>query len=178
MITTIIATLDDAPRLTATLAALAPAAIDGFVRQVIVADGGSTDGTLEVAEDAGADVVTTGLAGAAAAARQPWLLILVPGSRPQVGWEQAAHAHIRDYPAKAGWFDLALARTGAGARLAEGLAKIEGGVLARPRAAQGLLISRSLLSEIGAGGTHADIVRKLGSGLLRRLGARALMGGA
>jgi len=176
MISAVVTTLNNAASLTATLAALAPAAMDGFVRQVIVADGGSTDETLEVAEDAGADLVTTGFADAVAVARQSWLLFLTPGSRPQVGWERAAHAHIRDYPGKAGWFDLALAAPGVGARLSEAMAGFESGMLGRPRADQGLLISQRLLGEIGSGGSHAEIVRKLGRARLRSLKVRALIG--
>jgi glycosyltransferase involved in cell wall biosynthesis len=176
MISAIIPTLNDARRLTATLAALAPAAMDGFVREVIVADGGSTDGTLEVAEDAGADVVTTGLAEALAVARQPWLLILAPGSRPQVGWETAAHAHMRDYPGRAGWFDLAFAEPDLASRLREAMARFEGVALGRPRRGHGLLIKSQLLGELGAVETYEDIIRKLGRGRLRPLGVRALMG--
>ena len=175
MISAIVTTLNDAPRLTATLASLAPAAMDGFVREVIVADGGSSDETVEVAEDAGADVVTTGFADAIAATRQRWVLILTPGSRLQVGWERAAQAHMRDYPDKAGWFDLALAEPGAGARLHEAMARFEGAWLGRPRAGQDLLITNQLLGTIGPIGGHQDIARKLGRPALRRLGVRALM---
>jgi glycosyltransferase involved in cell wall biosynthesis len=175
MISAVIPTLNEVQRLTATLAALAPAAMDGFVREVIVADGGSSDDTLEVTEDAGADVVTTGLADALAAARQPWLLILAPGSRPQVGWEKAAHAHMRDYPGRAGWFDLAFAEPGLASRLREAMARFEGVALGRPRREHGLLIKRQLLNELGAVGAYEDIIRKLGQGRLRPLGVRALM---
>ena len=176
MISAIIPTLNDARRLTATLAALAPAAMDGFVREVIVADGGSTDGTLEVAEDAGADVVTTGLADALAAARQPWVLILAPGSRPQVGWEKAAHAHMRDYPGRAGWFDLAIAEPGLASRFREAMARFDGVVSGQPRRGHGLLIESQLFGELGAVESYEDIIRKLGRGRLRPLGVRALMG--
>jgi glycosyltransferase involved in cell wall biosynthesis len=175
MISVVIPTLNDAQRLTATLAALAPAAMDGFVRQVIVADGGSTDGTLEVAEDAGADVAATGLAGAITAARQPWLLILAPGSRPQVGWEQAAQVHMRDYPDRAGWFDLALAERGAGARLREAAARFESLAFGRLRPAQGLLITNQRLEKLMPIANHADLLRRLGRS--RPLGVRALMMG-
>jgi glycosyltransferase involved in cell wall biosynthesis len=179
MISVLIPTLNDAQRLTATLSALASAAMDGFVREVIISDQGSTDATLEVAEDAGADVVTTGLADVIAAARQPWLLFLAPGSRPQVGWERAAHAHMRDYPEAAGWFDLAQAAPGLAARFDEVRAALESRFLARPRASQGLLISKQVLGElriIGAPGA-ADIARRLGRARLRSLRARALQGG-
>ena len=37
-----------------TLAALVPAAVDGIVREVVLADGGSSDKTILIADDAGA----------------------------------------------------------------------------------------------------------------------------
>ena len=174
MISAVIPTFNDAERLTATLSALAPAAIDGFVREVIVADGGSIDGTVAVAEDAGAEVFMRRLGEACAKARQPWLLILSAGSRPQVGWEQAARTHMRDHPDKAGWFDLALAAPGAGARLQEAAAKFENVVFGRLRAPQGLLVKRELLRELGTAQEYAEIVSWLGRLRLRALGVRAL----
>ncbi len=175
MISVVIATLNDTQRLTATLAALAPAAVDGFVREVIIADGGSSDGTLEVAEDAGADVVAGGFGEAIAAARQPWVLILRPGSRPQVGWEQSAHAHMRDYPDWAGWFELALPTRGSGARMREMVAQAEGAMLGRVRPAQGLLIANQSLKALGPVESHEDVLRRLDRSRMRWIGAKALL---
>jgi glycosyltransferase involved in cell wall biosynthesis len=175
MIAAVIPTLNDAPGLTATLSALAPAAIDGFLRQVIIADAGSSDGTLDVADDAGADVVSTGFADAIAATRQPWLLILKPGSRPQFGWEQAARAHMRDYPEKAGWFELALPQPGYGARLREAIGGLERLVLGMPRAEQGLLVAYHKIGRLGVVEDYAAVVRGLGRLQMRPIGARALM---
>lgn len=175
MISVVIPTLNDAQRLTATLAALAPAAIDGFVREVIVADGGSTDETLAVAEDAGADVVTTGLADALAAARQPWVLLLAAGSRPQVGWEQAAHAHMRDYPDKAGWFTLALPEPGIMGRLGEVTASVRQGIVGVPRAEQGLLMAARHIGQLRSVDDYEAVVRRLGRFQMRPIVARALM---
>jgi len=172
MISAVIPTLNDAARLTATLAALAPAAMDGFVRQVIVVDGGSSDETLAVAEDAGADVVATGLADAIAAVRQPWVLILAAGSRPQVGWERAAQAHMRDYPDTAGWFDLALASPGLTARAREAMARLESGLSGRR--GPDLLITNQLLTTLRPAGESRDIVQRLPRSRLRRLGVRVL----
>ena len=174
MISAVIPTFNQAQRLTATLAALAPAAIDGFVLEVIVADGGSSDETLEVAEDAGADVVAGGIGDAIAAARQPWVLMLRPGSRPQVGWEQSAHAHMRDYPDWAGWFELALATRGSGARMREVVAQAEGAMLGKVRPAQGLLITNQLLKALGPVESHEDVLRRLDRSRMRWIGARAL----
>jgi hypothetical protein len=180
MISAVIATLNDEARLGATLSSLAPAAMDGFVREVIVADSGSTDATLDVAEDAGARVVAIENPEMAVAlgcdeARQPWLLILQPGARLQVGWDAAALVHMRDHPQKAGWFQLALAARGPAARLTEAAAGLGGHLLGRPREGQGLLISKSLYAAVGGPApTHAQLIGRLGRGRLRSLGVRAL----
>jgi glycosyltransferase involved in cell wall biosynthesis len=94
MISVVIATRNDQRRLGRTLTALVPSAVDGLVRQVIVADLGSTDATLEIADDAGAVVTKGSLADACAAAKEDWLLILDPGAKLADGWERAAHDHI------------------------------------------------------------------------------------
>ncbi len=94
MISVIIATRNDQRRLARTLTALVPSAVDGLVRQVIVADSGSSDSTLEIADDAGAVVVKGPLAQACASAKEDWLLILDPGARLADGWERTAHDHI------------------------------------------------------------------------------------
>lgn len=144
MISAIITTLNDQRRLGATLAALAPAAVDCLVREVIVADGGSTDATLELADEAGARVLAGRrdrvLAEACAVARQPWLLVLPAGARLQVGWEAVVRGHIRRHPAAAGWFKLSLAEAGIGARVEEAWADIAARCLGRLRPEQGLLI--------------------------------------
>jgi len=166
MITAIITTLNDEARLAATLSALAPAAIDSFVREVIVADGGSSDGTLALAEESGARIVAGRrdkvVAEASALARQPWLLILPAGARLQLGWEAAVRGHIRRHPAAGGWFRLNVAEPGVGARLDEVMADLSARWLGRLRPEQGLLISAR---QFGASRTPSY-----------RLGARILIG--
>ncbi len=168
MITAIITALNDAPRLGATLAGLAPAAMDGFVCEVIVADGGSTDGTLDLAEETGARIITGRrdrvLAEARAAARHPWLLILPAGARLQVGWEAAVRGHIGHYPTAHGWFRLSLARSGPRARLDEIWADLGARWLGRIRPEQGLLVAAERYGDAG--------------GPARRLDARILIGGS
>ena len=60
MITVIIPTLNAEATLAPTLAALVPAAVDGLVREVIVVDGGSSDRTTEIVDNAGANLVQGG----------------------------------------------------------------------------------------------------------------------
>ena len=54
MISVVIPTLNAAKTLPLTLAALAPAAMDGLVRELIIIDGGSSDDTAVIADEAGA----------------------------------------------------------------------------------------------------------------------------
>src|SRR5665213_531714 len=107
----VIPTLDAAAELPAALAALTGAALIG---EVIVADGGSDDGTLAVARAAGARVVVTPrgrgtqLAAGAAAARSDWLLFLHADCRPLPGWEDAVGTFLSKEPDEAGYFALTL----------------------------------------------------------------------
>src|SRR5687768_11265905 len=100
MISVIIPTLDDERRLVAALAPLVPAAMEGLVRELICADGGSTDATFEIADDAGATFLklegdaSARIAKAAAVAKGPWLLILDPMVRLEYGWESAVLKHM------------------------------------------------------------------------------------
>ena len=58
------------------LSDLTPAAVDGLIRDVLVADSGSEDPTAIFCEDAGVDLVQGGLVAAARIAKSNWLLIL------------------------------------------------------------------------------------------------------
>lgn len=110
MISVVIATHNDGRTLGQTLASLVPAAVDALVREVILADAGSTDETLAIAEDAGARVVRAEgtaearLAEAAKAARADWLLILEASVPAPHGWEGAAGAHIERHKGRAAYW--------------------------------------------------------------------------
>lgn len=149
MLSVIVPTLNSEPDLAGLLARLVPAAVDGLVSQVIVLDAGSADGTLEISQDAGADVVST-FASALAIVRRDWVLLLPPDLRLRAGWEGAVAGH--------------LARRAGGALV---LGEREGeGLLARLRPApSGVLVERSALR--GAG-SSLDLV-----GLRRKHGGRA-----
>ena len=107
MISVVIATHNDERTLGQTLASLVPAAVDGLVREVVLADAGSTDHTLAIAEDAGARVVQAEgaaearLAQACQGARSEWLLVLEASVPAPHGWESAAGAHMERHHGKA-----------------------------------------------------------------------------
>ena len=92
MLSVVIAAQDSERALLPTLAALVPGAVDGVVREVIVADGGSRDGSATIAEGAGCRVLISGgargarLKAAADIARAPWLMFLRPGTVPDATW--------------------------------------------------------------------------------------------
>ena len=54
MISVVIPTFNSAATLAEAMASLIPAAVDALVREVVVADGGSSDDTFAIADDAGA----------------------------------------------------------------------------------------------------------------------------
>lgn len=107
MISVVIATHNDGRTLGQTLASLVPAAVDGLVREVVVADAGSTDDTLAIAEDAGATVIRAEgapearLAQGCKVARAEWLLILESSESAPHGWEAAAGRHMERHHGRA-----------------------------------------------------------------------------
>ncbi len=100
MITVIIETRDDEVQLAHALAALVPAATEGVVRQVIVIDYGSADGTRVVADAAGCSIIEAKANGddprrrAVEMARTDWLLLMPPSLRLALGWQSDALAFI------------------------------------------------------------------------------------
>jgi glycosyltransferase involved in cell wall biosynthesis len=183
MISVIIATNESEQLLVPTLAALVPGAMAGLVREVIVADAGSRDGTAAVADVAGClYVVTPGplgarLKAAALSARAPWLMFLRPGSVPDVTWVHETNRFILDAermgPANAQAAVLRYAPAGnPRSTIAEALALITSALGARPRPEQGLLISKAHYETIG--GHRADS-SDAEMNLLRRLGRRRVV---
>ncbi len=179
-LTVVIPTLNAADRLAPTLAACA-----GFA--VVVADGGSTDGTPALARSLGATVVEAApgrggqLAAGAAAAGDGWLLFLHADTCPEPGWPEAVRGFIAN-PAnarRAGYFRFALDDPSAAARRLERLVAWRCRALALPYGDQGLLIHRALYE--AAGGFRplplmedVDLVRRLGRARLAALPAAAV----
>ncbi|WP_245479628.1 glycosyltransferase, partial [Hansschlegelia zhihuaiae] len=189
MLSVIIPTRNDERALVPTLASLVPAAANGVVRDVTVADGGSTDATLEVADLAGCNALggyaTRGarLDAAARAARGPWLLFLEPGVVLEEGWHREAGTvmdaieRAGDAATRGAAFRFALDDFGGRARLAEGLSAAARLLTGLPRLEQGLLIHRCAYERAGGfralpAMAEADLIRRIGPRRLVRLRAR------
>src|SRR5271165_5673426 len=100
MLSVVIATENAEHVLVPTLAALVPGATAGIVREVIVADAGSSDATAMIADAAGCRIEVTPaplgrrLRQAAAGARSTWLLFLRPGAVPDWTWTEETRRFI------------------------------------------------------------------------------------
>ena len=190
MISVIIPTLNAEASLAQTLATLVPAAADGLIREAIVADGGSTDGTAAIAEAAGANIVMASggrggqLAAGAMRARFPWLLFLHADTVLAPGWERETTRFMQridegSEPPAAAAFRFAFDDHGWRPRLWERGVALRCAALRLPYGDQGLLIPRRLYDEVG--GYRAmplmedlDIVRRLGRRRLVMLDSRAV----
>jgi rSAM/selenodomain-associated transferase 2 len=182
MLSAVIPTLNAAATLPGTLRCL-----DGF-DDIVVADGGSTDGTAAVAAGLGARVLVVPrgrggqLAAGIAAARHPWLLLIHADTRLQPGWQRIAAAHMAD-PGRAAYFRFALDSAHWRAGLLRRAVALRCRLLAIPYGDQGLLIHRDLLQAVGGMRDlplmeDVDLVRRLGRRHLVALDAEAITAAA
>ncbi|MCL4765644.1 MAG: TIGR04283 family arsenosugar biosynthesis glycosyltransferase [Hyphomicrobiaceae bacterium] len=190
MISVVIPTLNAGCVLAPALSALIPAMVDGLVREVIVADAGSTDCTLEIAEAAGTEIVRSEpgrgsqLIAGAQRARFPWLLFLHADSVLEPGWHGEASAFIArvetgQRPPAAAAFRFALDDVGFRPRLIEAGVSLRCALLRLPYGDQGLLVPARLYREIGGYRPmplmeDVDMVRRLGRRRLTMLRSRAV----
>lgn len=190
MITVILTTRDDEVDLAIALSPLVPAAVEGVVKEVVVVDFGSRDGTLEVADTAGCTILPAigceGLSAAARDARSDWLLFLSPGTVLDANWHAEAMAFIDQAmlsgkaAAIAATFRHGRPDPGFRARFAEWCATVRTAGFAAPYGEQGLLVSRSLYRSIGGHRTlpamaDVDLTRRIGRRRLTLLRARAVV---
>jgi hypothetical protein len=182
MLSVVIATRDSERALVPTLAALVPGVVAGMVREVIVADAGSRDATVEIADGAGCRVLAlaarergTLLKAAADSARAPWLLFLEPGAVPDVTWieetsrfvDEAGHGGSANHHA-------AVFRPGSKAlrpQLRDALLIMWSAIGTRPTARQGLLIAKAHYEALGGHRNVPDPQREL----IRRVGRRHIV---
>ncbi|WP_367614538.1 TIGR04283 family arsenosugar biosynthesis glycosyltransferase [Teichococcus coralli] len=146
----VIPTLNAARNLPGTLAALQE-------MPVVVADGGSTDGTPELARRLGAIVIAAPrgrgpqLAAGAAVADASWLLFLHADTRLGEGWREAVAGFVATPGAahRAAHFRFALDEPSAAARRLTRAVAWRCRVLGLPYGDQGLLIHRDLYAALG-----------------------------
>jgi glycosyltransferase involved in cell wall biosynthesis len=117
---------------------------------LIVSDGGSSDGTVEVADAIGAELVTGPasrggqLRRGCAAAKGDHLLVLHADTQLAPGWVGPVALHLRT--GQAGYFDLCFDRGGAWVAR---WANLRSRVLGLPYGDQGLLVPRAVYEAVG-----------------------------
>lgn len=184
-VSVVIPTLNASARIGPTLACLVEGVADGLIGQVILADGGSTNGIAEIAEEVGADLITSApgrgvqLRVGAQAARGNWLLFLHADTVLEDGWIAAIRRHIDRHPEQAGHFRIRFDSGRRYARWTEGWTNWRAKWLKFPYGDQGLLISRALYDEIGGFEPislmeDVAIVRAIGRRRLREMPATAV----
>ncbi len=146
-LTVLIPTLNEAGTLPACLAALAPGA--ALMHEIIIIDAGSTDATTSLTPGR---VITAPpsrggqLAAGIAAASTEWLLLLHADSVLSPNWPAALATARAD---TAYYFQLRLASPHPAARFIEAMVALRCRLFALPYGDQGLIISKTLLGEIG-----------------------------
>jgi glycosyltransferase involved in cell wall biosynthesis len=183
MLSVVIATENAERILIPTLAALVPGAMAGVVREVIVADAGSSDATAMIADAAGCRIDVTQaplgerLRRAAGNARAAWLLFLRPGAVPDLTWTDEARRFIEQAElggregVRAAAFRRNVEADTLGAAVVQGLRLMAAALGGKPQH-QGLLISKTLYERSGGHpGDDSDPEGKF----LRRLGRRRIV---
>lgn len=178
LLSIVLPTLNAAAHLARTLAAIERSK-RAFACEIILADGGSSDGTVDIAHRFDAEIVTAGsgeapgrggqLRKGAARARGTWLFFLHADSEPAPQWAEAIAAFIGEpeNAGKAAAFRFALASDAAPARRLEKIVAWRCRVFGLPYGDQGLLLSRALYDAVGGFASLAimedvEFVRRLG----------------
>jgi len=154
---------------------------------VIVADGGSKDETLEIAEAAGCDIVVTEpgrakqMRAGALASRANWLLFLHADTALDRNWVAEAQWHMGQPQARmrAAAFRLGLDDESALAKRIVFWARLRARVMKLPYGDQGLLISRLLYDALGGYPDQplledVEIARRIGRKRLAILNSEAV----
>jgi hypothetical protein len=146
VLSVVILASDSAADAAALMRALVPAAVDGLVRDLVVAQTGPGDDLTDLCEAAGAALVRGGLAEAASLAKRDLVLVVPSGLRlPDMWMRRLGETLTR------------------GVRAAVVAGEAERGLLAalKPRP-YGLVAPREEIAALGAAGDLAALKRRLG----------------
>jgi rSAM/selenodomain-associated transferase 2 len=174
----VIPTLDASAQLGAALAAIESER--DLVREIIVADGGSLDATVELARSYGARVIEapcgrgTQLGAGADRAQGEWLMFLHADTRLEAGWSAVLRRFIFE-PAnrgRAGYFRFRLDDKSSAALRLERFVAWRCHVLGLPYGDQGLVLERELYLSLG-GFPPLPLMEDVA--LVRRIGKRRLV---
>jgi rSAM/selenodomain-associated transferase 2 len=185
MLSVIIPTLNAEKSLASCLSALVHGSVRGLVRDVVIVDGGSNDKTIEIADQAGATIVTspkgrgTQMRNGAVTAKQEWLLFLHADTVLSAGWEDEVEKFLQQVEGGrfgnnqvAAAFRFALDDFGSGARWLEMMVALRCALFRLPYGDQGLLISKNFYNKLGG---YPDVPLMEDVGLVRRIGWRRLV---
>lgn len=185
MLSIIIPTLNSGKELPATFASLMPALLEGAINEVIIVDGGSTDDTVNIADDAGATIIVAETKGrgpqlstGAKAAKNQWMLFLHSDTELEDGWHIEATQFIKDQDKKttdasnnnqipsAAAFKFSLKDKGLAPKLMAKMVALRCALFSLPYGDQGLLISKQTYDASGGYPQFpimedADIIRRL-----------------
>ncbi|MAF48929.1 MAG: TIGR04283 family arsenosugar biosynthesis glycosyltransferase [Rhodospirillales bacterium] len=188
MLSTVIPTLEAADSLADAIRCVAESE---FETEIIVADGGSSDGTAAIAEALGARLIRCPpgrggqLRAGAEAASGDWLLFLHADTVLAPGWQAAGRDFMNDAGTleRAAVFGFALDDAAPAARRLEKLVAWRSRFLALPFGDQGLLIGRAFYDKLGGYRPlplyeDVDLVRRIGAKRLTVLDASAVTSAA
>ncbi|MEM7242487.1 MAG: TIGR04283 family arsenosugar biosynthesis glycosyltransferase [Pseudomonadota bacterium] len=170
-ISVIIPTLNAEAHLSACLAHLYEGVSEGLIKEVLLADGGSTDDTQTIAREWGAEIIDcpkgrgTQLAHAIQQASGEWYFVVHADTRIQGDWPAIIRVHLNSSKL-AGYGKLRFDTSGLGPFVTASWANFRSRFFGLPYGDQTLLISRQLYRQIGGYSEiplmeDVDIARKL-----------------
>lgn len=180
MLSVVIATHNSERQLVPVLSALVQGVTAGALRDVTLADSGSTDGTATIADAAGCNFFSGSqdlglrLRQGAAQSRGRWLLFLTPCSLLDEGWAREVMSFIETAERRgqgeriAATFRLAVDGYGLRPRLGEAMAAARLALFGLPSPGQGLLIARSHYDRLGGHPAGPRAERRLVARIGRR----------
>lgn len=193
MLSVVIPTHNSERRLVPVLSALVQGVTGGVLRDVMLVDSGSTDGTSTIADAAGCVFlhsvgdVGVRLRQGAAATRGRWLMFLTDQSFLEEGWAREVGYFIETAERRAqaekiaATFRLAVDGYGFGPRLGEAMAAARLALLGLPKPEQGLIIARKHYDRLGGhpSGVRAEqrLIARIGRRRIHALRARILLAG-